>query len=88
MPPGFRKKSVTQPEDWLYNAHVSVNYEVVNQYHTWVWDLPLGTALGDEEELLLARFKNHYSLIGLVVVPLLLKPEWFRRYVNNVDLYF
>jgi hypothetical protein len=51
-------------------------------------DLPPGAALGAVEELGLARFKPHDSLIGIVVVPLLLKPEWFRRYVKNVDLYF
>ena len=85
---GFRKKSVTQPEYWLYNAQVAGNYEVVNQYHIWVWDLPLGASLDAEEESVLARFKHNYSLIGIVVVPLFLKPEWLRGYVKNVDLYF
>jgi hypothetical protein len=81
--------SVTKPEDWFYkNAHVAGNYEVVNQHHVWVWDLPPGAALDAVEELGLARFKRHDFLIGIVVVPLLLKPEWFRRYVKNVDLYF
>ena len=84
---GFRKKSVTQPEDCLYNAQVAGNYEVVNQYHIWVWDLPLGASLDAEEESVLARFKHNYSLIGIVVVPLFLKPEWLRGYVKNVDLY-
>jgi hypothetical protein len=54
----------------------------------WVWDLPPGAALDAVEELGLARFKRHDSLIGIVAVPLLIKPEWFRRYVKNVDLYF
>jgi hypothetical protein len=37
--------SVTKPEDWFYNAHAAGNYEVVNQHHVWVWDLPPGAAL-------------------------------------------
>jgi hypothetical protein len=69
---------VTKQEYWLYNAYTAGNYEVMNQHHVWVWDLPPGAALGAVEELGLARFKRHDSLIGIVVVPLLLKPSWFR----------
>jgi hypothetical protein len=54
----------------------------VNQHHVWVWDLPPNAALDAVEELGLARFKRHDSLIGIVVVPILLKSEWFRRYVK------
>jgi hypothetical protein len=80
--------SVTKPEDWFYNANADGNYEVVKQHHVWAWDLPPGAALDAVEELGLARFKRLDSLIGMVVMPFFLKPEWFRRYVKNVDLYF
>jgi hypothetical protein len=80
--------SFTKPEDWFYIAHAAGKYEVVNQHHVWVWYLPLGSALDAVEELRLAGFKRHDFLIGILVVPRLLKPEWFRLYVRNVDLYF
>jgi hypothetical protein len=62
--------SVTTPEDWFYNAHATGKYEVVNQHHLWVWDLPPGAALDAIEELGLARFNRHDYLIGIVMVPL------------------
>jgi hypothetical protein len=46
-----------------------------------------GATLDADEELGLARFKRHDYLIEIVVVPLLLKPEWFRRYVKKMLIY-
>ena len=84
----FRFFPVTQPEDWFYNAHADGKYDFVNQHHTWVWDLSIGSTFDAIEELGLENFNCHYSLIGIVVVSIFIKPKWLRKYVENVDLYF
>ena len=48
----------------------------------------MGAAFDAVEELGLERFKFHDSLIGIAVVPHLLRTEWFRRDAKNVDIYF
>jgi hypothetical protein len=40
------------------------------------------------EELGNARLKRHDSLRGLVLVPSLLRPEWFHCFRWTVDFYF
>jgi hypothetical protein len=54
----------------------------------WIWDLPPAAALDASEELSYGRLKRHETLLGVVVIPLILKPDWFKRFVKTVDLYF
>ena len=48
----------------------------------------MGAAVDAVEELGLERFKCHDSLIGIEVVPHLLRTKCFRRDAKNVDIYF
>ena len=54
---------------------------------TWVWNLHPGAALDDLEELGKACLKRHNILMGVVIISKYLRPEWFRRSINIVDLY-
>jgi hypothetical protein len=45
--------------------------------HIWVWALPPAAALYIMEEIGMAQLKCADSLCFIVVVPLLMKPEWF-----------
>jgi hypothetical protein len=40
------------------------------------------------EELANGRLNHHDTLLDVVVIPLILNPDWFKRFVNTVDLYF
>jgi hypothetical protein len=55
---------------------------------TWVWNLHPGAALDALEELGQARLKHHDILMGVVIIPKSLRPEWFRHFIKIVDLYF
>jgi hypothetical protein len=40
------------------------------------------------EELANGRLKRHETLLGIDVIPLIIKPDWFKRFLKTVDLYF
>jgi hypothetical protein len=67
------------PMDWMYNAHMP---------GTWIWSLPPAAALYALEELAFARLKRGEHVGAIVLIPSLMKPEWFRRFARIVDLYF
>jgi hypothetical protein len=70
-----------KPVDWFLNAHKPT--------HTWIWPLPPAAAIDALEELsTIARLKRQDTLTAIVLVPLLLTPEWFRRFCQVVDVYF
>jgi len=69
-----------EPVDWPYKAHFATA--------TWVWAPPPAAALYALEELALARLKRGKTHASVVVIPRLMSPEWFRRFVRSVDLYF
>lgn len=79
---------VATPEDWFYNAQQSGVYDYPFPTETWIWSLPPAAALDATEELGNGRLKRHEYLQGIVLVPNLLKPEWFRRFRRVVDFYF
>lgn len=76
------------PNDWFYNAHQGGHTDkerLVSE--TWVWDLAPASAIHALEELGTARLKRHETLRGIVIIPNLLQPEWFRRFTKVVDCY-
>ena len=80
---------VASPEDWFYNAHEGGRYDIPTRpLVPWIWTLPPAAALIALEELGNARLKRHDLLRGVVLVPSLLRPEWFRRFRRCVDFYF
>jgi hypothetical protein len=80
---------VASPDDWFYNAHGGGHYDIPSEpLDLWVWTLPPAAALIALEELGNARLKRHALLRGVVLVPSLLRPEWFRRFRRCVDFYF
>jgi hypothetical protein len=54
----------------------------------WIWSLPPAAALYALEELAFARLKCGEDVGAIVLVPSLMKPEWFHRFTCTVDLYF
>jgi hypothetical protein len=78
----------TEPEDWFYNAHQSDTIYLPANTETWVWNLHPGAALDALDELGQARLKRHEILMGVVIIPKSLRPEWFRRVIKIVYLYF
>jgi hypothetical protein len=70
---------VATPIDWMHQAHLP---------GSWIWTLPPAAALYALEELALARLKRGESVGAIVLIPSLMKPEWFRRFVRTVDIYF
>jgi hypothetical protein len=54
----------------------------------WLWGLPPAAVLHALEELPMARLKRHNLLRGVVLLPGRMRPEWFRRFVRTVDVYF
>jgi hypothetical protein len=79
--------SIAKPADWFYRAQESRRPDSVPT-KTWIWSLPPAAALIALEELGNARLKRHEILKGVVLVPALLRPEWFRRFRKTVDFYF
>jgi hypothetical protein len=81
--------SVASPDDWFYRAQESGRYVTSTRpLNPWVWSLPPAAALMALEELGNARLKRHDLLKGVVLIPALLRPEWFRRFRRCVDFYF
>ena len=76
---GPNELRVAAPVDWPRNAHQS-------GFH--LWSLHPAAALYALEELGMARSKRQDTLGAVVVVPLLLSPEWMRRFTRTVDVYF
>jgi hypothetical protein len=53
-----------------------------------VWSLPPATVLDALEELGTGRLKRHDLLLGIVLVPTVMQPDWFKHFVKVTDLYF
>ena len=81
--------TVALPDDWFYRAQEAGRYEFpIEPVKPWVWSLHPAAALIALEELGNARLKRHDVLRGVILVPSLLRPEWFRRFRRCVDFYF
>jgi hypothetical protein len=70
---------LARPLDWIHNAH---------KPGFWIWALPPAAALYALEELATARLKRMEEVGAIVLVPSLMKPDWFRRFCRTVDFYF
>ena len=68
------------PCDWCHGAHFPT--------HVWVWAPPPAAALYALEELGAARVKRFDEITAVVILPLLMRPEWFRRFNRTVDCFF
>jgi hypothetical protein len=75
-----------EPKHWF--EEVTQQHEYHETYTTWVWDLPPAAAIHAIEELAMGRGKRHNVLRGIVLIPRLLKPEWFWRFSRLVHCYF
>ena len=85
LPEGF---GVAKPADWFWDAQQAGQHQVPETTETWIWNLHPGAAIDALEELAQGRFKRHYLLLGVVLVPNLLETEWRRRFRQAVDFYF
>jgi hypothetical protein len=84
------KFRVAQPLDWIYNARLGGSYDLnlPASEQPWVWDLAPGAGLFALEELALGRTKQLDRLLGVVLIPALLMPEWYRRFSKVIDVFF
>ena len=67
------------PFDWPCNGHMP---------GLKIWSLPPAAALYALEELATARLKRMEQVSAVVLVPMLMAPDWLRRFIRVVDLYF
>jgi hypothetical protein len=77
-----------EPHHWFEEAQQSHWHVVDPTYQVWIWDLPPAAALDALEELVNGCLNRHETLLGVVVIPLILKPDWLKRFVKTVHLYF
>lgn len=85
LPQGFK---VAEPADWFWSAQQAGQYSLPESKEVWIWELPPAAAIDALEELAQGRFKRHYLLTGVVLIPNFLETEWRRRFVKVVDFYF
>jgi hypothetical protein len=79
---------ICRPEDWFHSGKQAMEFDEPPVSRTWVWDFPPAAALHAIEVLSVGRLKRHNVLRGVVIVPSIMKPMWFRRFVCSVDCYF
>ena len=51
------------------------------------WSLPPSTALDALEELVNVHLKRHELLWGIVIIPFVMQPDWFKRFAKVTDIY-
>jgi hypothetical protein len=68
--------SVATSEQWFEEATQQFDY--LGTPKTWIWDLAPATAIYAIEELGIGRNKRLDVLQGIVLVPRLMRPEWYR----------
>jgi hypothetical protein len=78
--------SVASPVEWFEGG--TQQFDVSQKPKTWMWDSQPAAAIYCLEELGLGRCKRHDVLGGIVLVPRLKSPEWFRRFARTVDVCF
>jgi hypothetical protein len=76
---GEESLDICSPEDWFYRGHFG---------GTKIWSLPPAAAIHALEELGVARLKRHEEVSAVILVPALMRPDWFRRFSRIVDVYF
>ena len=84
----FTSFRVTEPKDWFYNSHQRYTLSLPANNETLVWNLRPGSVIDALEDLSQYCSKRHDILVGVVIIPKYLRPEWFHCLVNIVDLYF
>jgi hypothetical protein len=77
--PTGRDIPLASPTDWIHQAHMpGFN----------IWSLPPAASLYALEELGLAKVKRGTQVGAVILVPKLMKPDWFRRFHRVVDVFF
>ena len=79
---------VATPMDWHYNAQQSDATSNQSKSEVWIWDLPPAAGHYALEELAMGRTKRRDLLTGIVLIPNLMMPEWYRRLSKTVDVHF
>jgi hypothetical protein len=79
---------VATPVDWYWKAQHLCDFSFPQKQQTWVWDIPPAAAPYVPDELVMARNKRHEVMRGVVLIPCLMKPYWFRRFTRAMDFYF
>lgn len=65
-----------EPRDWFWSAHLpGIHF----------WPLPPAAALVALEQYMNARLKRGESVGAVVMIPDLMRPEWFRRFSKEMD---
>ena len=78
---------LAEPSDWFYWAQQTHSTSFISQSELWVWSCPPAAALDDLEELVNVRLKRHEILWGIVIIPVVMQPDWFKRFLKVRDIY-
>jgi hypothetical protein len=64
------------PKDWFWSAHLpGIHF----------WPLPPAAALVALEQYMTARLKRAETVGAVVLIPDLMRPDWFRRFLKEMD---
>jgi hypothetical protein len=80
--------NIALPEDWFTCAQQNYSFDASSLSDVWIWSLPPASVLDAFEELGQGRIKRHDLLLGVIVIPAVLQPDWFRKFVKVTELYF
>ena len=53
-----------------------------------VWYFPTMSASDALGELVNGRLKRHEMIWGIVIIPVVLQPDWFKQFLKATDIYF
>ena len=80
--------SLAEPSDWFSQAQQTHYTYVSSRFELWLWYLPFAVALDDMNELRNGRLKRQEILWGIVIIPFVMQPDWFNRFLKFIDIYF
>jgi hypothetical protein len=74
--------TIAEPSDWFNHAQHTHSLDASATSEVWIWNLDPATALDALEELDSGRIKRHGLLLGVIMIPAMMKPEWFKKIVK------
>ena len=78
---------LAEPSDWFSRAQQTHSTSVSSQSELWVWYFFPAAALDALEELVNGCLKRHEILWGIVIIPVVMQHDWFKRFVKVTYIY-
>ena len=80
--------SLAEPIDWFSWAQQTYSTYVSSQSELCVWSFPPAVDFYTLKELVNGRLKKHEMLWGVVIIPVIMQHNWFKRFVKVTGIYF